>query len=189
MGLLDIFRKKENPQVNNQTKQIDMRSKLGGITIDRADGETWLDIVPMRDKAGNQMYKTIYNMESGEVQNIEWYRVYNENLARGEAGKLVYDIYMPIQAEMLNNPQYRNIIANLLLSHKRLDKVEKEYNGYTGKIKVDERGKIRPEVDMSIVRTLDWEERTNESTMTIYHNNAARGMTSPTRYLSDDREI
>lgn len=113
------------------------------ITLSRSDGSQVI-LTPEIDKDNNLICEKFNN---GRKQVPKFFLNTSELSERNSFNKR---ILFDIDYNRINNPEYQQLLANILFKKDRIRKILDEYRGYTGRI--NEKG--GKELDTSIVREL-----------------------------------
>jgi len=148
MGLWDKIKKFFNRGKNDikalPEAQSNQRNPYeSSITLRRNDGTTIM-ITPMLDKVGNQLYKSVLNHNTGEMQYIPEYRIADNALANAQTihGSTMASIYMDIDMNLLRDETYNYYIADVLLSPQRMAEIIDDNQHYAGGMNIGEAGEI-----------------------------------------------
>ena len=153
MGLFN--RKNENTNQKNYGAAIktNLSHNKNSIILTRKDG-SYIELIPIKDRAGNQKYETYMN-SIGISQSIPVYNINCDELSKLEHQSLSKKILLDIDPNMLKNEYYKERIANSLLAPSRIEKIFNQYGGYTGTFNLDVNGFVMGKsIDQTVIRNI-----------------------------------
>lgn len=124
--------------------QVSLRNPYqNAVTLSRSDG-TVIMVQPRLDKVGNQLYKSVLNHNTGEMQYIPEYTISDENLkyTQTNRGSTIASVCMDIDMNMLGDETYNYYIADVLLGTQRLGEIIDQNMNYAGGLSIGEYGQI-----------------------------------------------
>ena len=144
-----IFNKEEQPKALPEANLTQNNIQ----TFYRDDGTT-INISPILDKLGNQVYEQVLNHRTGQIQYMPKYNI-SSNELEGMIGCSMTSILMDVDSKLLQNPTYSHYISNVLLGTNRISKIINEYERYAGGIEMNESGDITGKyIDKGIIKGL-----------------------------------
>lgn len=144
-----IFNREEQPKALPEA--VSMNNNLK--TFYREDGTT-INISPILDKLGNQVYEQVLNHRTGQIQYMPKYNICSEEI-RNLTGSDMTNILMDVDIKLLQDPTYSSYIANTLLGTNRISKIMNEYERYAGGIEINDVGEVRGKyIDNGIIAGL-----------------------------------
>ena len=150
MGLIDKLLGRNEKQTEESKVANNQGNSINFQTLQRRNG-TSINIMPVLDKMGNQIYQQVFNNRTNELQLIPRFTISSpelRNFVNGDFAPVLIDI----DKEILNTLEGAEWVANGLLSSERLEKVFNQYRGYAGGLTVDQNGQITGKyVDQGII--------------------------------------
>ena len=151
-----IFNKEEQPKALPEANLTQNNIP----TFYRDDGTT-INISPILDKLGNQVYEQVLNHRTGEMQYMPKYSI-SSNELEGIIGCSMTNILMDVDSKLLQDPTYSHYISNVLLGSNRISKIINEYERYAGGLEMNDSGDIKGEyIDKGIIAGLSASRQEN----------------------------
>ena len=190
MSFINSLFSKKNTKTDS--KVMDEIKLQYGAQLKREDGSR-VFIKPKLDVVGNKLYKSLYDKDVDLVYNFQRFDVF-ERIKNGDSFiENNYDIYMNVDFDKLQDPEFKFFFANVFLSSDRLVKIRDVYFGFAGEIKriSDEKCYMNQIpyikfVDKNILQILHTEARTG--IMSVSQVGLYRGNSDSNRFSRYENE-
>ena len=125
------------------------------VCLTRMDGSNIM-IMPIYDRTGNQSYQEVLDHYTGERRLIPQFSITDTNLqnAMSNRGSDITKILMDIDFNLLQDDEYSNQVANVLLSSERLINVVDNEEHYAGQVVQDQEGQLKCTTNLGIIKGL-----------------------------------
>ena len=132
MSFIDSLFGKKNTKTDS--KVLDEIKLQYGAQFKREDGSR-LYLKPKLDVVGNKLYKSLYDKDVDLIYNFQRFDVLERIKKADFIVENNYDIYMNVDFDKLQDPEFKFFFANVFLSSDRLMKIRDVYFGFAGEVK------------------------------------------------------